>query len=388
MLKPLHGAILLVAGTSVGAGMLALPVSTAKLGFLGSGALLILSWYIMYLSALIMLEVNLSFESGANIISMATRCFGVIGKIFAWTIYLLLLYVLNSAYLSALSDMLLSLSPNINHITSVMLVGSFFLFLLYSGTIFIDKINRFLMLGLALSFIGLVLLFCDHITPQHAMSYGWFGIEDALPVLATSFGFHIIIPSLRSYLDSDVSSLKSAIFYGSLIPLIIYLIWQFLVFSSLPLWGQYGLLEVLHSGKVSMLINTLVNTLNSPIFSLLVNLFSFFIITTSFIGVSLSLFDFLFDGLNIKPSNNGKLFISILTFLPPIIIVGANLNSFFGVLSFAGLLVVLLLCLLPLAMLFSKRYYLGLSENRFVGSIGIFLVSFFAIAVAILEIFS
>ena len=81
MLKPLHSAILLIAGTSVGAGMLALPVGMSQLGFIPSVLLMTWVWYIMYLSALLMLEVNLRFEPGTNIISMAGISFGIMGVI-------------------------------------------------------------------------------------------------------------------------------------------------------------------------------------------------------------------------------------------------------------------------------------------------------------------
>lgn len=390
MKKSLISAILLIAGTSIGAGMLALPVSTAQLGFPSAAALMIMSWYIMYISALLMLEVNLNFAPGANIISMASSYLGLFGKIFSWTIYLLLLYVLNSAYLSALSDLLQNVTFDfiaISHTTAVIIIVTFFLSLVYLGANFIDKINRALMLGLIASFVALIILFFGHIEPSYATHYSWFGAETALPVLATSFGFHIIIPSLRSFLGDNKHDMQLAILYGSLIPLFIYIIWQFLVFSSVPMFGDNGLLALWGGGKVTGLLTELVHTLNNRSFSLILNLFSFFIITTSFIGVSLSLFDFLSDGLSLEKSNSAKFYTAILTFLPPVIIVLANLKSFFIVLSLAGVFVALLLCLLPLAMVLVKRHLLKSKDNMFVGSIGIFLISFFALSVIIIEIF-
>ena len=387
MLRPKNSAILLIAGTSIGAGMLALPASTAKLGFPSSAALLFLSWYIMYLSALLMLEVNLVFPAGANIISMSASFLGSFGKVFAWTIYLLLLYVLNSAYMSALSDMLYLFSgTTINHALATLIVVLFFLLLLYSGKKFIDSVNRVLMLGLVLSFVMLVYLFFGHIEPAKAQVFGWFGVEKALPMLATSFGFHIIIPSLRTFLGEDEGELSSAILYGSLIPLVIYLIWQFLVFTTVPFFGANGLISVWQVGSVGSLIALLMHSLNSPVFTLIINLFSFFIITTSFIGVSLSLFDFLVDGINIKKTNRNSFLIALLTLVPPVIVVLANIKSFFKVLSFAGILVALLLCLLPLVMVIIKRHIHGKKEHIFVGPLGLFLVSFFAFSVIILEI--
>ena len=111
MIKNLNiGGVFLVAGTSIGAGMLALPAATSSIGFYPACAMFLVVWYVMYLAALLMLEANLMLNPGSNIVSMAGHSLGLFGKVFAWTIYLLLLYALNVAYLSAISDLMLSFS--------------------------------------------------------------------------------------------------------------------------------------------------------------------------------------------------------------------------------------------------------------------------------------
>ncbi|MEE3003546.1 MAG: aromatic amino acid transport family protein [Pseudomonadota bacterium] len=390
MLKPLHSAILLIAGTSVGAGMLALPIGMSQLGFIPSVLLMTWVWYIMYLSALLMLEVNLRFEPGTNIISMAGISFGIMGKLFAWTIYLLLLYVLNSAYLSALSDMMHRFLSNVISVKlgfpyAVIFISLVFLILIFYGATKVDKINRILMAGLALSFMALIYIFSPALGVTKLYPYSWLGINKALPLLATSFGFHIIIPSLRSYLDSDEVNLKRAILVGSLIPLVMYICWQMMVFATVPVYGPRGLIALWGTGKVSYLVSLLADTLGNPLLTVVINLFSFFIITTSFLGVSLSLFDFLVDGFKVKKTKLMRTYVALLTFLPPVIVVLADFKSFFLVLSFAGALVVLLLCLLPLSMAIVGRFRDRNYKNKLVGSIGIFLVSFFALSVILLE---
>ena len=393
MLKPIYGAILLIAGTSIGAGMLALPVSTAQLGFFPAASLMILSWYIMYLSALLLLEVSLCHESGANIISMSGNCFGIVGKVFAWTVYLLLLYVLTTAYLSAISDLLQDIVVSVFHIyllqwVFVVTTICFFCSLLYLGTTLIDKVNRILMFGLVFSLCALVASFIGNTSQGDVFVYSWLGSEKALPILATSFGFHIIIPSLRSYLDSNVKDLKRAILIGSLIPLVIYLLWQFLVFSSLPTFGKSGFLQLWNNGEVTQLIDVLSASLHSSIFATVINIFSFFIISTSFLGVSLSLFDFLVDGLKLKNTQLSNFSILLLAFIPPLLLVLLNFKSFFIVLSYAGALVVLLLCTLPLGMAMVCRYRNASQPHIFVGSVGMFLVGFFSFIVLMFEYYA
>ena len=109
------GDIALVADTTIGSGMLVLPVSTASVSFLPSILCMVLVCSIMYQSALLMSEARLRLPASTNIISMAAIYFDLPGRIFAWTVYLLLLYVLMMAYLSGLSDMLVNLCTQLGY---------------------------------------------------------------------------------------------------------------------------------------------------------------------------------------------------------------------------------------------------------------------------------
>ena len=75
------GGILLVAGTSIGAGMLALPVVTGFAGFWPSFGLLLAYWGLMTYTALLILEVNLwTKKPNSNLITMAEMTLGAPGK--------------------------------------------------------------------------------------------------------------------------------------------------------------------------------------------------------------------------------------------------------------------------------------------------------------------
>lgn len=63
----LLGCIALITGSTVGAGMLALPAVTAPAGFLPSAAGLTTTWAVLLLEALLMAEVNLSLLDGATL---------------------------------------------------------------------------------------------------------------------------------------------------------------------------------------------------------------------------------------------------------------------------------------------------------------------------------
>lgn len=63
----------------------------------------------MLASSLFMLESNLSQKQGANLVSMSTDSLGRPGYWLCITVYLMLLYCLNAAYLAEFSGALVSL---------------------------------------------------------------------------------------------------------------------------------------------------------------------------------------------------------------------------------------------------------------------------------------
>lgn len=161
----LIGGILLIVGTSIGGGMLALPVSTAEVGF--SNSIFPILMLVCYDSrGIINVEVNLRLPAGSNMISMAKSTLGLPGQIIAWITYLFLLYTLLSAYISGGSDVFNSLLQkiNINLPNSVTAVLFTFLFslIVYNGIRSVDYVNRGLMFGKLGIYILLVAIISPH----------------------------------------------------------------------------------------------------------------------------------------------------------------------------------------------------------------------------------
>ncbi len=392
MIKKLNiGGVFLVAGTSIGAGMLALPAATSSMGFYPACAMFLVVWYVMYLAALLMLEANLMLNPGSNIVSMAGHSLGLFGKVFAWTIYLLLLYALNVAYLSAISDLMLSFSDFMFQIQPyrwmiVIILITIATSIVCLGTKTIDKINRAFMFSMIVSFILLTALFMPSINSQYLFSGPMSSAYLAIPIIATSFGFHIIIPSIRSYLHSDVAAIKKVLFWGSLIPVIIYIIWQLIVLGVVPIDGANGLHQILASGNPIKLSYSLAQIVHGTALVNIINIFSLCIIATSFIGVSMSLFDFIADGLGVSKNKLGKTIVAIVSFLPPMLIVISKADYFFVVLGYAGALVALLLCLLPTIMVLFGRNKGLVTTKKLTNHFEIALVIGFAILVIVCEL--
>ena len=62
------GGVLLVAGTTIGAGMLALPVMSSFVGFMPSIAIFLLCWGVMLATAFFFLDANFAVEGEPNLI--------------------------------------------------------------------------------------------------------------------------------------------------------------------------------------------------------------------------------------------------------------------------------------------------------------------------------
>src|SRR5580704_7313837 len=94
------GGTMLIAGTSIGAAMLAMPIMTGLFGFLGTMVIMMACWFFMYWTAMLILEASLQFDDGASFITMARSVLGKWGEGITWLSFLLLFYSLVAAYLS------------------------------------------------------------------------------------------------------------------------------------------------------------------------------------------------------------------------------------------------------------------------------------------------
>lgn len=360
MNSKLIGGILLIIGTSIGGGMLALPVSTAEMGFSHSLIFLCFCWLVMTAGALLLLEVNLRLPSGSNMISMAKYTLGVPGQIIAWITYLFLLYTLLAAYVSGGSDVLGSLFDKIGiHLsptfTSIAFTGVFSA-IVYHGIRTVDYVNRGLMFGKLGIYLFLVILISPFVSTN-----GWSGgsisaWSGTLMILITSFGYASIVPSLRDYFAEDISSLRKAILLGSLVPLFCYMIWDGVIMGVVPREGSQGLIALMQSEHAtSGLTDALSLSIHSTWIGALFRFFTSICMLTAFLAVSLGLFDFIADGVQFKKTGIQGLYTLLITFLPPLIIVLFKPGIYLNALSYAGICCVVLLLLLPAIMAWRGR---------------------------------
>lgn len=376
--------ILLVAGTSIGGGMLALPVLTSLGGFFPALLVYFLCWIFMASTGLIFLEISLALPEGANIVSMSEKTLGLPGKIFSWIMYLFLFYCLSLAYTVGCGALVAqALGPNISEVYGPLIFVLLFSPIVFAGTKVVGKVNQFLMYGLCLTFLGFVFLGFKFINTEMLLYRHWNFIFMAFPIAFTSFAYQGIIPTLVSYLDRDVSLIRKAIIIGSFATFITYIIWQALIQGIIPTEGPGGLAEALTNEQDA--IAPLKNFIDATTVSLLGQFFAFFALVTSFFGVTLGLMDFLADGLNVKKTASGKLLLCTLIFVPSLLLSYTHPHLFLTALTYAGGYgCALLLGALPVVMVWVLRYRLGVrSDYVFPGGkivlIGLFLFVIFEI---------
>lgn len=357
----LAGGILLVAGCCIGAGMLGLPVLSALVGFTPSIILFCFSWLFMVCTGLLLLEVNLWFKDDVSIISMADRTLGPIGKFVGWTGFLFLFYALMVAYISGTGEIIADFAKDLAGLAIPSWVGSFFLCILlgcmvYLGTKAVDWFNRIFMVGLIGTYALLVALGSPHVNPELLKHADWSAAYLVIPAMIISFGYHNLIPTLTTYLQGDIKRLRLTILLGSAIPLLVYIIWEWLILGLVPVEGEGGFREAFGQGDITTRV--LKSAIGSSWVVDLAHYFAFFAIVTSFLGVSLSFVDFLADGLLIKKDAKGKLLLCLLVIVFPFVLALVYPKIFLTALRYAGSFgAVTLFGILPAAMVWAGRYH-------------------------------
>lgn len=350
---------LLIAGTSIGGGMLALPVLTSLGGFVPSLAIYLACWIFMAATGLLFLEVSQWIGAETNIVTMAKTTLGIPGQIASWLIYLFLFYCLTVAYIVGSGNLVTEVLQNqIPQWAGFLIFLAVFAPLVYAGAHLVGRINVFLMFGLGISFLLFVFLGWRHVNPEHLGYRNWSLSFLGLPIAFTAFAYQGIIPTLVSYFDHDIPKARKAILIGSFIPLIAYVIWQWLILGIVPTFGPGGLQETLEAGQNA--VYPLKNFIQSPSVYIIAQFFAFFALVTSFLGVTLGLVDFLADGLNTPKTPFNKVWLCALVFIPPLIIALLYPHVFLKALDYAGGYgCALLLGLMPILMVWAGRYFQG-----------------------------
>ncbi|ATG16961.1 tyrosine transporter TyrP [Providencia alcalifaciens] len=345
------GSILIVAGTTIGAGMLAMPLAAAGVGFTGIVCLLIGLWMLMSYTSLLLVEVYQHNPANMGLGSVAKKYLGPVGQIVTGLSMLLLMYALTTAYIGG-AGVLIADSLSSWWGVTVSTQSAIIMFTVVGGAIVcvgthsVDFINRILFTAKTIFLVIMLAVMMPH---AEAINLSTMPLEKglvlaAVPVIFTSFGFHGSVPSLVNYMNGDVRKLRIIFITGSAIPLVAYILWQIATLGAIPSDTFMGILA--QSSGLNGLLTAIRDVVATPRVNMAVALFMDLALATSFLGVALGLFDYLAD--LFKRSNNfaGRAQTTLLTFVPPLL-AALFFSSFVQALTYAAVALSVLALIIP-----------------------------------------
>lgn len=382
-LPSLLGGAMIIAGTVIGAGMLANPTSTAGIWFFGSILVFIYTWFCMTTSGLMILEANLHYPTGAHLDTIVTDLLGRGWNAFNGLSVAFVLYILTYAYItsggSITESFLDQLGWDVSRTSGSLLFCAVLAACVGISTKAVDRFSIVLIVGMIVAFFlsttGLLSSVKTEILfnqvaqgEQHYFPY----LLSALPVCLVSFGFHGNVSSLVKYYQRDSKRVMYSIFIGSGLALVIYILWQLAIQGNLP---RAAFAEVIaKGGDVSALLSALGRTVETDYIATLLNFFAYFAITSSFLGVTLGLFDYLADLLKFNDSLFGRLKTALVTFLPPLLLSLQFPYGFVTAIGYAGLAATIWAAIVPALLVRQSRKKFANSSYRVYG--GNFMVGF------------
>ncbi|WP_409013903.1 tyrosine transporter TyrP [Arsenophonus sp.] len=349
--------------------MLAMPLAASGVGFPMIALMLIGLWALMSYTALLLVEVYQYNPAHLGLGSIAKRYLGLPGRVITSLSMLLLMYALATAYIGGAGVLIansLSSWTGIN----ISINSAIILFTIIGGTIVcigthsVDLINRILFIAKIVFLLIMLVVMMPHVENINltAMPVEKGLVLSAIPVIFTSFGFHGSIPSLVSYMDGNINKLRKIFIIGSAIPLFAYILWQIATLGAIP---QTNFIDILaNQSGLNGLLSAINDIVATSQVNIAVNLFMDLALATSFLGVTLGLFDYLADMFKRKNTPFGRLQSGLLTFLPPLVC-ALFFSSFVQALTYAAVALSILALILPTLMVMRVRKIEANKTNRY-----------------------
>ena len=363
------GGICIVASTIIGSGMLALPLILASLGIFYSIALISVIWLLIYYTSLASVELNLQAGKGTVLGRLGLIYSGRKAEFIGVISINVISYVLLSVFIYGISSVIQKMLVDLHIVDlSFELVAIFTTFavvvVLSLSMNLIDHINRILFYGMLVAvsviiFSLLVVIDWSNL-PASNQVMTFKELRLAVPVLFTSFGYQTIIASLVQYCKNDKKQLKIACFFGSLIPNIVYILW-FVVILAVIYNNDPIFYASMIAGKidVSNMILKLIQIANIKYMQAIIWCLSILAIFTSLIGIGIGLMNVWEDILTRNYTRQVNVMVKLqslsLSFIPSLFIALIVPNAFIKMLSFAGMILVVIAVLMPLYLLHKIR---------------------------------
>ena len=359
--------IMVIAGTVIGGGMFALPVDLSGAWFFWGAFILIIAWFSMMHSGLLLLEANLNYPVGSSFNTITKDLIGNKWNIVSGFTVAFVLYILTYAYISANGAIISeTISMNMGYRVNPRIVG-ICTAIFVASVLWISSLaaSRITSLFLGIKIISFIIVFGSFFfqvdfsilrdtagQAQNNVSYFPY-IFMALPVCLASFGFHGNIPSLIICYGKRKDKLIKSIVFGSLLALVIYLLWLYCTMGNIT---RESFSEIIASGgNVDSLVKSFLGTRQTGIIEFCLLVFSNLAVASSFFGVTLGLFDYLADLFKFDNSAVGRFKTVLLTFLPPALLYLIFPNGFIYGIGGAGLCATIWAVIIPAVLALKAR---------------------------------
>jgi len=366
-------------------------------------ALLLITWFCTFHSSLFILEINLNFQPGASFDTFVKHTLGPFANSVNTLTLCFVLYILTYAYISGGSSIIVHTLDNYNLKLSQAIAGLLFSIglagVVWLSTAWVGRIVTILVSALLLTIVLSVSGLLGEVDTSSLWNanpeYGIYMFA-AIPYFLTSFAYHGNVPSLVKLYSGDYKRVRKCMLIGSLVTLTIYILWNVSTMGNISRELFPGIIEA--GSNIGDLVATLTGVVNTDQLAYLLKIFASIAVISSFLGVSLGLFDFIADKFDLSDSRMGRCKTALITFVPPTL--GGVLfpNGFIVAIGMAGLCACVVAVIIPaLAVRKSRtqfkqaayRVWGGEVLNLLILAYGVLVVSCFALAAfTMLPVFS
>lgn len=389
--------MVIIGGTIIGAGMFSLPVVMSGAWFFWSLAALVFTWFCMLHSGLMILEANLNYHVGASFDTMTRDLLGNVWNRINGLSIAFVLYILTYAYISASGSILHHTFGELSINAPARLAGLLFAlvvaFIVWLSTRAVSRMTAIVLGAKVITFFLTFGSLLGHVEPatlfnvaESHPSYTPYLLM-TLPFCLASFGYHGNVPSLMKYYGKNPRVIVRCLIGGTLLALGLYAVWLLATMGNIPRHDFIAIAQ--KGGNIDVLVQALSGVLNSRSLDLLLVVFSNFAVASSFLGVTLGLFDYLADLFGFDDSRLGRLKTALLTFAPPII--GGLLwpDGFLYAIGYAGLAATIWAAIVPALLARASRKRFGSPKFRVWGGTPmIVLILVFGIGNALVHLMS
>jgi tyrosine-specific transport protein len=378
----------MITGTTVGIGILGLPIKTGLAGVLPSFAATIAVWGVMLGTGLVIARGIMASDDGSiDISTLVQRKLGLPGRMMSIVGYLVLVYGVITAHLAAGGEVLAVLTGgalSANKAILLFFVGATVIALL--GISLVEKINSVLMGVLFVSFCAILVEAAKSVDLSRFTHRDWGFLTATIPIIVCALTYQLIVPSVCRMLDNDSKAVTKALIIGTLIPVLLNTLWTLAVVGALPLAGEgeNTILAAFHAGRPATV--PLAATLQSEVFRSFVLVFSLVVLVSSYVLQSTAVMGFFADLLPAGLGGKRRTASAVLGFVPPLAVVFLYPGIFLKALDvIGGGSVILLFGIIPSLMLLKDEAASGIRIRVLAG--GLLLLSLLFMGLEIMQEF-